>query len=105
MSWFGSERPQKVLAFWDEAYPQLASETDNQASATRHGFEVLFTERLPATSWWECYYDPLLVQAENLSNGAAKKLREAIDEIRWETDIFREFSNHFGYTFYCLKAI
>lgn len=105
MSWFGPDRPQKVRAFWDEAYPQLRSEADNKASAAQHGFEVLFTERLPVPSWWENYYDPLLAKADELSQDAPQKLQEAIDEIRWETDVFREFSDHFGYTFYGLKAV
>jgi SAM-dependent methyltransferase len=105
LSWFGSERPQKVLDFWDKAYPELASETDNKASAAKHGFEVLFTERLPSPSWWKSYYDPLLAKAEVLSRGAPEKLQEAINEVRWEIDVFREFSDHFGYTFYGLRAV
>lgn len=105
MSWFGKERPKKVLDFWDEAYPQMASETANAQSAKRHRFEVLFTERLPAPSWWKYYYDPLLAKADELSEGAPEKLREAIDDTRWETEVFRENSDHFGYTFYGLKAV
>jgi len=105
MSWFSADRPQKALEFWDEAYPQLASEKDNLASVAKHGFEVLFTERLPASSWWKYYYDPLLDKADILAMGAPKALQEAIAEIRWETDVFREFSDYFGYTFYGLKAI
>jgi len=105
MSWFGAERPQKVLDYWGEAYPQMASETANIQSAERHRFEVLFTERLPAPSWWKYYYDPLLAKADALSEGASEKLQEAIDETRLETDVFRGGSNHFGYTFYGLKAV
>ena len=105
MSWFGTERPQKVLDYWGEAYPQMASETANTQSAERHRFEVLFTKRLPAPSWWKYYYDPLLAKADALLEGAPEKLREAIDDTRLETDVFREHSNHFGYTFYGLKAV
>ena len=78
MSWFGTERPQMVLDYWGEAYPQMASETTNTQSAERHRFEVLFTERLPAPSWWNYYYDPLLAKADALLEGAPEKLREAI---------------------------
>lgn len=105
MSWFGTERPKKVLDFWDEAYPQMASETANIQSAEQQRFEVLFTERLPAPSWWKYYYDPLLAKADELSAGAPAKLREAIDDIRWETEVFRGNSDHFGYTFYGLEAV
>lgn len=105
MSWFGTERPQKVLDYWGEAYPQMASEIANIQSAERHRFEVLFTERLPVPSWWKYYYDPLLAKADALSEGAPAKLREAIDDTCLETDVFQEHSDHFGYTFYVLKAI
>ena len=104
MSWFTTQRPPKALAFWDKAYPQMASENANQASAKRHGFDVLFTERLPASAWWKNYYDPLLARAKALEKSAPKALQSAIAETRQEANLFREFSDFMGYTYYILRA-
>jgi SAM-dependent methyltransferase len=104
MSWFGAERPREALAYWSDAYPEMADEQVNTASAERHGFELLFTERLPANAWWTNYYDPLVAQLDAHGVSPSKTMQEAISETRQEIALFRKFSDYFGYTFYVLRA-
>lgn len=105
MSWFGPDRPQEVLDYWGEAYPEMASEAVNIATAKRHGFDLLFTERLPAQAWWATYYDPLLKQLEVHAASASKTMQEAISDTRREIDLFRQYAAYYGYSFYVLKAV
>ena len=105
MSWFGAERPREVQDYWRDAYPAMASEEANKASAEQHGFRLLFTQRLPANAWWTNYYDPLLDQLDAHAGTASATLQEAIAETRQEIALFRKFSDYFGYTFYGLQAV
>lgn len=105
MSWFGAERPQDASRFWREAYPEMADEQANTASAERNGFELLFAERLPTTAWWTNYYDPLIGRLDAHANSPSKTMQEAISEKRQEMELFGKYSEYYGYTFYALKAV
>ncbi|RVV99673.1 class I SAM-dependent methyltransferase [Mesobaculum littorinae] len=105
LTWFQAERPQKVEAFWAEAYPELADEAGNIATAETCGFEVLFTERLPIEAWRSGYYAPLKARADTLYEDASDAMRSVIEETRREITLFEEADNSLGYTFYGMSAL
>lgn len=105
MSWFGSQRPREALDYWSAAYPEMADEPTNTEYAKRHGFKLLFTERLPSSAWWTNYYDPLLDQLDTHAASPTQAMQDAIAETREEIALFRNYSDYFGYTFYILKAV
>lgn len=105
LTWFREERPEKVEAFWAEAYPHLADEPTNIARAQACGFEVLFTERLPSEAWHSGYYAPLSARADALFESATDAMRTVIEETRREIALFEEADDSLGYTFYGLRAI
>ncbi len=105
LTWFKTDRPANVEAFWAAAYPQLADEATNTASAESSGFEVLFTERLPSHAWRENYYRPLSARADELSKAASDAMRAVIEDTRREIALFEEADGSFGYTYYGLKAV
>ncbi len=105
LTWFREHRPRKVEAFWTEAYPQLADEAGNIATAEANGFEVLFTERLPSEAWHSGYYAPLSARADSLAENATDAMRTVMAETRREIALFEEGDNSLGYTFYGLKAL
>lgn len=104
MSWFGSDRPGDVLGYWNAAYPEMADEQTNRARAERNGFRLLFTERLPTEAWWDNYYGPLLERLDAQASAPSPTMREAVAETRQEIELFRRYSDYFGYSFYVLKA-
>lgn len=104
MNWFGAERPREALDFWGEAYPAMADEHTNIASAKEHGFDLLFTQRLPSSAWWTNYYNPLLELMDVHAQTSSKTLQAVIAEMRQEIELFRKHSDDYGYTFYVLKA-
>ena len=105
LSWFGPERPREPAEFWGAAYPDMASEMSNQAAAEQLGYQVLFTERLPSRAWWANYYTPQSAQLDAHAGSSSKMLQSVIAETRQEMDLFRRFSDHYGYTFYVLQAV
>lgn len=104
LSWFGAERPAEVRDHWEVEYPEMASEEVDAARAERQGFRLLFTERLPADAWWRNYYGPLAQRLDAHAGSDSPVVQEAIRATRREMELFRAYSDHFGYTFYVLRA-
>jgi SAM-dependent methyltransferase len=102
LSWFSDRRPAPVLEYWQAAYPLMGSEAENRAHAERAGFEVLDIRRLPAEAWWRNYYDPLKARMEQVERTPA--MAAVIEETNAEIDLFRRFSDDYGYSFYVLRA-
>lgn len=104
LGWFGDERPSEAVSHWAQAYPAMASERENVAEAERLGFATLFTERLPTEAWWAGYYTPLLGRLDDYEGSTTPAMRTVVAETHREIDLFREFSDAYGYTFYVLQA-
>ncbi len=104
MSWFGAERPGEAAAFWSAAYPQMAEEAANLELARTNGFKPLFTERLSAQAWWDSYYTPLLENVAQYEASPSAAMQQVLAETRQEIELFRKYSDHYGYTFYVLLA-
>jgi len=104
MSWFAEKIPPAVSVFWNAAYPTMARERDNIAHAERAGFKVLATHRLPSALWWSNYYDPLMRRVDEIRAVVDPVMQSVIQETETEMDLFRQFSDLYGYTFYILEA-
>lgn len=102
--WFTTDIPAPVLEFWQEAYPQIASESENVALAQAAGFDVLGVHRLPTQAWWTHYYDPLKERMHALRPSAEPVMQAVIDETEAEIAFFEKYGNYYGYAFYLLKA-
>ena len=104
ITWFTSDMPVPVLEFWQEAYPQIASESENAALAQAAGFEVLGVHRLPTQAWWTYYYDPLKERMDALRPSADPVMQAVIEETDAEIAFFEKYGDCYGYAFYLLKA-
>jgi serine/threonine-protein kinase HipA len=104
ITWFTSDIPVPVLEFWQEAYPQIASESQNTALARTAGFDVLGVHRLPNQAWWTYYYDPLIERMETLRPSADPLVQRVIKETDAEIAFFKKYGDCYGYAFYLLKA-
>jgi hypothetical protein len=104
ITWFTSDIPVPVLEFWQEAYPQIASESQNTALARTAGFDVLGVHRLPNQAWWTYYYDPLIERMETLRPAADPLVQRVIKETDAEIAFFKKYGDCYGYAFYLLKA-
>ena len=103
LSWFTDDIPDAPRHYWETAYPAIADEAENTARAQAAGFDVVSTRRLPAQAWWDNYYNPMLERIAAMSNPNAT-MQAVIAEMQTEIDLFRQYSQHYGYTFYVLTA-
>jgi cyclopropane fatty-acyl-phospholipid synthase-like methyltransferase len=103
LTWFTDNVPDQPRRYWEEAYPAIADEDENTARAQAAGFDVFNTRRLPAQAWWDNYYNPMLERIAAMSKPKAT-MQAVVAEMQTEIDLFRQYSQHYGYTFYLLIA-
>jgi SAM-dependent methyltransferase len=106
-TWLTDDPPEEPAAFWHAAYPGMGTVAANVAMARDRGYEVLETMVLPATAWWENYYDPLRRRMAELQPEAADdaELAALLAETATEIALFERWSAVYGYVFYVLRAL
>ncbi len=103
-SWLVADPPDEPRAFWDAGYPAMGTVAENRSRAESAGLEVLETFPLPASAWWDEYYNPLLARAAALRPSASPELTALLDETEREADLFRRHGDAYGYVFYLLRS-
>jgi SAM-dependent methyltransferase len=101
-SWFRPDQPQEVLDYWDRAYPDMSTVDENIQKIEAQGYRLVDHFHLPDSSWWDNYYYPLSERINILGNkyvGDAK-IQRLLDEEQAEIDLFRNYSDYYGYEFY-----
>ncbi|MGD1855528.1 MAG: SAM-dependent methyltransferase [Leptolyngbyaceae cyanobacterium] len=102
MSWFRDNVPEAAVSYWQSAYPKMGTEAENIARAHRSGFSVLSTHQLPSQAWWVNYYGPLCDRMQQIE--PTPVVEAVIRETQEEIQLFDQFSDFYGYTFYILQA-
>lgn len=103
LTWLTENAPAMAQEFWHAGYPEMRTEPDNMRVAEECGYEVLGTERLPQSAWWDNYYSPLKVRINELEPGADDVMQAVISEMKREIHVFEHSENSYGYTFYILR--
>jgi ubiquinone/menaquinone biosynthesis C-methylase UbiE len=105
ITWFEQDIPEELMQYWQAMYPQIAGETENARRATTAGYEVFGIHRLPSRAWWSNYYNPLLERLDEIRPSADSVMQAVITETAVEIDLYRRYSDFYGYSFYLLKAV
>jgi SAM-dependent methyltransferase len=106
LSWLKPDPPKEARAFWQEAYPKGINETEeNLRIATYSGYQEVGHFTLPESAWWVDYYTPLeqklLLLREKYKDDPSALKR--IGGMQRKIDLYREYSDHYGYVFYVLR--
>ena len=105
MSYFTSEVPEPIRVYWQNAYPTIGTESENSDRANSSGFEVLGIHRLPSKAWWDNYYGPLREKMNSLMHTKDSIMQSVINETEEEMKLFEEYEEHYGYSFYIMRAV
>ncbi len=100
--WTVPDPPQDARDWWQAEYPDIASIGAKLAEVEAAGFTIVGHFTLPASSWREGYYRPMLARI------AALRVTWAHDEIalnvlaqlEHEAGIFERFGHTYGYEFF-----
>jgi SAM-dependent methyltransferase len=104
--WTKPDPPAELKAFWSEQYPSIREVPALLAAITECGFELVGHFSLPRASWWDEYYGPLQRNIEEFRDRHAGEAdaMEIADEAQREIDIWRAYSEFYGYEFFVLRA-
>ena len=67
------------------------------------GLEICGHFTLPENAWWESYYNPLKINLKKIAEKYKKEADKVIQEHYFEMDLFKKYSNEYGYEFYIVK--
>jgi hypothetical protein len=104
LSWLGEARPAAARRFWQAAYPEMKSIDENLATIGACGYAPLGHFTLPLSDWWS-YYDHLEPSYLALREKYADRPEAlaALESQRAEQDVYRAYSDAYGYEFYLAR--
>lgn len=105
LSWIKDYPPKEVEDFWRNAYPGVETIKGNMQKAEMLGYKVVDTFILPETGWWDHYYTPLEKRIRLFIEKYRhdQEVLNTLSEFQKEIDLYRNYSDYYGYVFYILK--
>lgn len=106
LTWFRPDPPAECREFFAAVYPPMADNAANLAAIENCGYEVLDHFLLPESTWLESYYCPIEDRLRLLQDKYAEDRAgmEVIDSIWKQIEIYRKYSNWYGYAFYLMQS-
>jgi SAM-dependent methyltransferase len=100
--WLKDDRPAELESFWQEAYPDIRSIDETVERIERLGYRPTGYFILPESDWWDGYYNPILKRLPGLrqKHAADDQALEVLGMTEKEIDMYRRFSQYYGYVFF-----
>jgi ubiquinone/menaquinone biosynthesis C-methylase UbiE len=110
LSFLRKDLPQELDAYMKEMYAGLENSAantveENIETARKTGYKVIDSFILPKSGWWDNYYTPIEAKLSALQakhKGEPEALAYLAGEER-EIEMFRKYSDYYGYAFYVLQ--
>jgi ubiquinone/menaquinone biosynthesis C-methylase UbiE len=103
LSWLTSNVPSEAKQFWEEE--KIVDVEENLSIIAKSGYRVLGHFTLPASAWWNDYYIPLekRVAVARMRYADDAIAHSLIENIQTEINLYRDYSNYYGYEFYVMR--
>lgn len=103
--WLTGAPPEEVRTWWVSEYPAMSDDGRIRAQIDVAGYRAVESFTLPASAWWDEYYQPMqarlsALQARLPEDPAAV---EVVRSAQVEIDMFQRFSEHYSYAFYVVQ--
>ena len=105
MSWLRPDPPEECREFLAGTNPSTVDLESNLEIVRNNGFDILGHFVIPDVVWWESFYNPLEKRLAVLLKQYASdpNWMSVLDIFQHEIEIFRRYSDYFGYIFYVLQ--
>ena len=103
--WLTDAPPPEVRSWWLSEYPAMSGDGQIRAQIDLAGYRTVESFTLPASAWWDEYYQPMQNRLSALQSrlpddpAAVEVIRSAQVEI----GMFQRFSEHYSYAFYIVQ--
>ncbi|MCL4846083.1 MAG: class I SAM-dependent methyltransferase [Acidobacteria bacterium] len=104
--WLRPDPSPECAAFWAAEYPAIRDVATCLASVAACGYEMVGHFGLPASAWWDDYYRPLQdrVIAFRKRHADEPDAQRLADQVQREIDVWRAYSDVYGYVFFVMRA-
>ena len=105
LSWLVDSPPEEVTSFFGEAYPAMQTIAGNADTIEESGYSLIDSFTLPETAWWDGYYGPMEKRISELREQHSQEpaIVEALEGEQKEIDLYRRYSDAYGYVFYVMS--
>ena len=105
ISWLTQSPPDEAHEFWGNECPDMTDIESNLKTIAGCGYAIVDHFVLPEEAWWQGYSNALqqnimAFRKRYADNRAALEICDATER---EMDIYRRYSNAYGYVFYIMK--
>ena len=102
--WLKPDPPKPCQQFFADEYPAMEDIATNLNMMEACGYEIVHHFTLPESAWWN-YYRPLETRLRSLREkyAADPERLAVIEAVQTEVDIYRTYSDCYGYEFFLLK--
>lgn len=103
--WIKADPPDECVAFWKQEYPAMRDASALLSIARACDYAVVEHFMLPPSSWWDHYYRPLEVNISEFRarHEGERDAQELADQTQREIDVWKEYSDYYGYVFFVMK--
>lgn len=107
VSWLRKDILEEPKNFWESDYPDIKCISDNIKIIEDSGYSPEGHFVLPKSGWWNDYYNPLAERINVLREKYAgnKEAKARLDSTEREIELYRNYSDYYGYVFYIMKKI
>lgn len=107
LTWLTAQRAAPLEAFWNKAYPEVATTSAKLAILEQKGFRPLGYFPLPPACWLEGFYEPLeaSLPAFLARQGSSPEAKALAQEVREEAALYRRYGGQVGYGFYVAQRL
>jgi len=104
-TWLKDDLPEEIKDFWNSEYPEMKTIEENLDIIKKQGYNIVDYFTIPESSWWDNYYTPL----QNRINILEKEHKEdknwlnVLYSTKKEINMYRKYSDYYGYVFYIMK--
>jgi SAM-dependent methyltransferase len=105
LSWLKQGAPQEAKDYLKQMYPVIKTIEGNVEIIRNSGYRLVGSFVLPSKSWWDNYYTPIEKKLPSLKT-QYKDDTEALHVIAYEEkeiEMFRRYSDYYGYAFYIMQ--
>ena len=105
ISWLKKDIPTELKEFWDEEYPSITTVQENIKVIKELNYELIGHFTLPDTVWWDNFYKYLKERINSFREKYKNDLeaKKIMDHEEMEMDLFRKYSDFYGYVFYIMQ--
>lgn len=105
LCWFRPDPPGECVQFFASEYAAMRDVAANREAAVRAGYELIGDFLLPSSAWWTDYYEPLErnIEAFRARHAGEAEAEVIASQIEREIEMFRRYSDWYGYVFFVMR--